>query len=443
MLITLVLLTVALAVSAGVLLLRAKNARSRLLALQDEYASESDAWKKNQHNFDAQTQALSAELANSRESLAAANATVQQLREQLAQVTQQLEKAENTNKQQQQQALQENTILQQFKPLAAGLEQLSVKVQNIEEQRAKQHGELVGRLNNSDLATQTLTQTAQSLAAALNSSNSQGSWGESSLRKLVEAAGMLQHVEFAEQVALTDSDGQVKRPDMVISLPNKRAIALDAKAPISSFLALDAQASAADIKNAQKQHAAHLKKHIQAVVGRKYQDALDNTLDLVVVFVPSDALLAHAFNGDPGLYDFCYQNGVVLASPSTLFAILKGVAHSWQQQSLQKQAQQIYNLSRELYERMAQLGKHLTAVGKGIESAMNNYNRVVGSLQNRVIPTGRKLNQIQPSLFDPEKQDFPEQELNLQARTFTAPEITAAAEYAETESAPDVKSAGD
>jgi DNA recombination protein RmuC len=239
-------------------------------------------------------------------------------------------------------------------------------------------------------ATQRLETGTTTLASALKSSQVRGRWGEVALRNVAELAGMTEHCDFEEQ-STTDAGG---RPDMTVRLPGGRFIAVDAKAPLSAYLDAVAATDEAARSVFLDAHVAALRGHVKALADRDYPAALAGGVDLVVLFLPGDPFLAAAFAKDPELQVDALRRRVLIATPTTLVALLRTVGIYHQQESLAKNAAQIAEVARELYDRGAKFGEDLGRVGKGLQSALRAYNDAVGSFDARFVPMARKLEEL-------------------------------------------------
>lgn len=304
----------------------------------------------------------------------------------------------------QQQARQqdESRVLQALAPVTSTLEAMQGVVTRLESQRAEQHGQLASQLQHALESEERLRGTAESLASALNSNSTRGVWGETQLRRVVEAAGLLQHVDFELQRSIV-SDAGAGRPDMVVRLPGGKCIAVDAKVPFSSYLeavaipstaAADQQARRATLMRA---HVKALRDHVTALGGRAYWNGLDVSPEMVIAFVPSESLLSSAVDADPGIIEYAFGRHVALASPVTLWSVLKTVAVSWQQDVVTEEAKALFEASRELHGRLATMAAHIEKLGRAIEGSVKSYNGFVGSLERQVLPSARKLAGIDPT----------------------------------------------
>jgi DNA recombination protein RmuC len=231
------------------------------------------------------------------------------------------------------------------------------------------------------------------LVSALRSPTVRGRWGEHQLRRIVEAAGVLEHCDFDEQVT-SATDAGVVRPDLVVHLHGGRHVVVDAKAPLEAYLtaleATDDQARTMRLT----QHARQLRAHVEALSAKSYWTAFEPSPEFVVLFVPADTFLDTALQHDPGLLEHAFARNVILATPATLVALLRTVAYAWRQDSLTANAQAVYQTGRELYARLATMGEHLAKVGTSLSTAVSSYNRAVGSLEGRVLVSARKLAEL-------------------------------------------------
>ncbi len=331
-----------------------------------------------------------------REELAAAETRVQGLEERLRDAHAHAQQRSELDR-------EEQRVLQQLAPLRDSLGKLEHTVTNMEQQRVAQHGELAEQLRQAARAEEKLRGTAENLAAALRSNNTRGLWGETQLRRIIEAAGMIQHVDFEVQQQLTTERGAA-RPDLVVHLPGGKSIAIDAKVPFDAYLEaqhLGNGASSADDADGRAtearrdallaKHAKALREHIVALSNRDYWSALPDSPELVVAFVPSESLLSSALDTDPLLLEYAFERRVALASPVSLWAILKSIAHSWRQESLTAEARTLFDLSRELHTRIGRTATHLDKLGRTLSRSVQDYNAYIGSLERQVLPTARKI----------------------------------------------------
>ncbi|WP_243064081.1 DNA recombination protein RmuC [Humibacter sp. RRB41] len=355
----------------------------------------------------AQEQSAQASL---REQLAAVSATSQGLRERIERQQQQFEeladrqRAEIAAQREREQA--ESKVLQALAPVRESLTGMQQKVAQLEEQRSRQHGELTQQLKSATESEERLRGTAESLASALRSNSTRGVWGETQLRSVVEAAGLIERVDFDVQSSIT-TDAGAGRPDMVVHLPGGKNIAVDAKAPFNAFLEasrIPATASGEEAikrESLLKQHVKAVRDHITTLGSKTYWEGLDASPEMVIAFIPSESLVSAAMEADPTIMEFAFGKRVALASPVTLWSVLKTVAFSWQQDVLTQDAKLLFDLSRELYSRLATTASHIDKLGRAIKGTVNDYNKFVGSLERQVLPSARKLNALDESKVIP------------------------------------------
>jgi DNA recombination protein RmuC len=275
-------------------------------------------------------------------------------------------------------------------PLHETLRRYEQRVAELEHERVDAYAELREQVRAMGAVSGELRTETKQLVAALRAPQVRGRWGEHQLRRIVEAAGMLEHCDFAEQVTAT-TDAQGVRPDMLVRLHGGRSVVVDAKAPFDAYLsameARDERTRDAHLD----QHARHLRGHVDALAAKAYWTAFESTPDFVVLFVPADPFLDAALQRDPVLMEHAFTRNVVLATPATLVALLRTVAFSWRQEALAHNAAAVHSLARELYGRLSTLGDHVGKVGSSLSGAVIAYNKAVGSLESRVLVSARKL----------------------------------------------------
>ena len=335
--------------------------------------------------------------------------------------------AEERRRQEQAGKLQEQgKVLSALAPVQKNLDVLQRKVAQIEEGRKQEIGVLGERLKGLGEQQGRLDRETSSLASALRNNKIRGAWGEAQLKNIVESAGLLEHVDFDTQVVVTDVNGNTQRPDMVVHLPGGKTIPIDAKAPYSNYeRACAIPDTASDEELARKAsllkaHARDMREHVKTLGDRAYWNAFETAPDFVVAFIPNESLLQAALETDPTLMDDAFARKVALTSPVTLWAVLKSVAYSWQQQSLSDDARTLFKLSRELYERFAVLGSRATKLGHAISRTVGAYNQFASSLESRVLVTARKLQRIEPSKAIAPVDMIDQDQANI--RELTAPE---------------------
>ena len=319
----------------------------------------------------------------------------------------------------------ENKILQTLIPVSEKLADMQKVVSEMERQRHEQHGQISQQLRAAIESDQLLRGTAEQLASALRSNNTRGVWGEVQLRRVVEAAGLIERVDFDVQSHIS-SDAGIGKPDMVIHLPGGKNIAVDAKVPFNAYLEASqipftaTGEEAARRESLLKQHVTAVRAHVDALGKKAYWDGLAASPELVICFIPSEALISSAIEADPGLMDYAFSKKVALASPVTLWSVLKTVAFSWQQDVLTEDAAKLFDVGRELLQRLGTMAKHVETLGRSITSTVKGYNAFVGSLEGRVLPSAKKLNELGDSVV----LDMEFERVEVLPKDLTAPELT-------------------
>jgi DNA recombination protein RmuC len=253
--------------------------------------------------------------------------------------------------------------------------------------RARSHAELAQQVEFTRRGAEQLREQTQALVTALQRPEARGRWGEIQLRRVVELAGMAAHVDFDEQVVI---EGGL-RPDMVVRLAGGKNVIVDSKVSLAAYLEAASTADEAVRDARLAAHARHLKAHVDQLASKAYWSALPETPEFVVMFVPGEAFLAPALDYDPGLLEHALARRVHIATPTTLVSMLRTVQYAWQQEKLSENARAVFDLGRELYDRLSGFGRHLERVGKSLTSAVGSYNQAVGTLETRVLVSARKL----------------------------------------------------
>lgn len=331
------------------------------------------------------------------------------------------------------------SVLQALAPVRAQLEQMTQRVDQMEQIRARQHGALAEQLRESARREVELARTTASLEGALRSRSARGTWGEVELARILEASGMMPHVDFAEQRSIgsltrgrgrgaVSSSGDLGRPDVTIHLPGQGFLALDAKAPMDAYLrACAIEESGEDAESRRRAelsaHAKALRSHVEALAGRDYAQSLGASPELVILFVPSEAALSAALRTDASLLDDAMARGVALCSPITLLAVARTCATAWARTSINEQADQVIALGRELYERLGVVAGHMENLGKHLAKTVDFYNKTVSSMESRLLASARSVSALEEASkktmtvtpIDPDA---------AQVRSFTKPELT-------------------
>ena len=294
---------------------------------------------------------------------------------------------------------------QRLKPVQELLARYEKHLGEIEQIRADAYGGLKNHLESLAKAHDLLQREAHQLSTALRSPTVRGRWGEMTLRRVVEVAGMGDHCTFEEQASVTTEDGRL-RPDMKIMLPGNRVIVVDSKVPLAAYMdAFEAKDEAAR-QAALARHAQDVRKHVQALKQKAYWEQIGHAADFVVLFLPGESFFSAALEQDRSLLEDAMANKVFLATPTTLMALLNVVAHGWRQQEMAENAEKIGAVGRELYERISKFMEHFARVGDGLTAAGKAYNAAAGSYESRVQPAARRLAE-QAAVADKELPEVP------------------------------------
>jgi DNA recombination protein RmuC len=280
-------------------------------------------------------------------------------------------------------------------PAQEQLAKLATSVDALDKARLQDKSAMNEQVRQIVDAVGSTNKTTQNLLTALRASpKMRGRWGEQTLRNVLELSGLALHVDFVEQSSTTDGEGSRLRPDVVINLPGGRCIVVDSKVALSGYLdAMEATDDAAR-ETYLKKHAAELKSHVKNLSSKDYWKHVPDTADFVVLFVPGENFLAAAAERDPNLFDDAFAQKVIITTPSTMVALAKSVAYGWRQEQSAKNAQEIADLGRELFRRMALMVDHMGKVGDAIGRSVKSYNEMIGSVESRVLPQARKFKEL-------------------------------------------------
>jgi len=284
-------------------------------------------------------------------------------------------------------------VEQLVQPLRDTLARVESQLRETEAARRSSHAALTEQVAIARQSSDQLKAQTQALVTALRRPEARGRWGEMQLRRVVELAGMSSRCDFDEQVGIATADG-TQRPDMVIRLAGGKNIVVDSKVSLAAYLEA-AEASQDSVREARlSAHARHLREHVDRLAAKAYWAALSPSPEFVVLFIPGEAFLAPALEHDAGLLEHAMAQRVHIATPTTLVTMLRTAQYAWQQAALSDNARAVFDLGRELYDRISGLGKHVDGLGKALTNAVSSYNRTVGSLESRVLVSARKLNEL-------------------------------------------------
>lgn len=295
----------------------------------------------------------------------------------------------------------QEAINKTVEPVGIALKTFNERVEKIEERRTQTDASLKQQLQQLAESQVQLNKTTGSLVQALRAPQVRGQWGEMQLRRTVEMAGMINYCDFEEQASVETSDGQRQRPDMIIRLPNERVVVVDSKVPLAAYLDALQSEDPDHQKERMVAHARHIRDHIKALSAKSYWTQFDNTPEFVVLFIPNETIFSAALEQDPQLIEQGVLNKVILATPTTLIALLKAIAYGWQQEAIAREAKEIAALGKELYERVSVVTGHFTKLGKSLDQSVGCYNKAVSSLESRLLVTAKKFDALDSASPDP------------------------------------------
>ena len=304
-------------------------------------------------------------------------------------------------------------------PLRETLARVEEQLRESDEARTRSHAALAEQVSIARQSSEQLRAQTQALVTALRRPEARGRWGELQLHRVVELAGMSARCDFDEQVAVATPDGAL-RPDLVVRLAGGKNIVVDAKVSLAAYLEA-AETDDQDVRAARLDaHARHVREHVDRLAAKAYWAALSPSPEFVILFIPGEAFLAPALERDPGLLEHALSRKVHIATPTTLVTMLRTAQYAWQQAALTENARAVFDLGRQLYERIGGLGGHVDRLGRALAKAVSAYNQAVGSLESRVLPSARRLNEL--GLVDSELvAPTPVEETT---RALSAPELT-------------------
>jgi DNA recombination protein RmuC len=286
--------------------------------------------------------------------------------------------------------LREKSIENMIKPIREALEKTEQQIQGIEKERKQAYGALHSHLENMARTQEALQDQTRQLVTALRRPEVRGQWGELTLKRLAELAGMVEHCDFYEQQSIDTEEGR-QRPDMIVRMPDHREIIVDVKTPLDAYLsAIEATDDATRAEHMQR-HAKNVRQRVQELSSKNYWSQFKNTPDFVVLFIPGEQFLTTALDIDRNLLEDALRKQVILSTPTSFVALLRAVAYGWRQEQLAKNAEVIRQVGEELYQRLSTFSGHLQKVGRSLESSLKSYNSAVGSFDSRVLPGARKF----------------------------------------------------
>ncbi|MDQ2708438.1 MAG: DNA recombination protein RmuC [Actinomycetota bacterium] len=307
-------------------------------------------------------------------------------------------------------------------PMTVTLRRVEGQLREVEKDRQTAYAGLREQVTAMHHSSEQLHTETKQLVNALRAPQVRGRWGELQLERIVQLAGMVEHCDFSQQVHVNGPDGAV-RPDMVVHLAGDKQLVVDAKVPFAAYLEA-VQTQDPDV-HAERMtaHARQLRAHVDSLSAKEYWSAFQPTPEFVVLFVPGDPFLEAALRADPGLLEHAFASNVVIATPSTLIALLRTVGFTWRQESLAANAARVHELGRELYSRLSTMGTHVAKLGRTLDSAVDSYNKTVSSLESRVLVTARKLTDLKVSDLELPAPD----QVEKATRRLQAPELVASA----------------
>ncbi len=320
-------------------------------------------------------------------------------------------------------ARRQQSIAEMVAPIRESLTRVDEKINALENARTGAYQGLVSQVQSLLESQNTLRLETANLVKALRSPTTRGRWGEIQLKRVVELAGMLDHCDFYEQPTVSTEDGG-KRPDMVIRLPGDKHVVVDAKAPLSAYLEAIDETDERVRAEKMRHYAVNVKRHIQALGQKSYWEQFKPAPEFVVLFIPGEPFFAAALEQDPSLIEVGVEQRVIIATPTTLIALLRAVAYGWRQESMTRNAEEVAALGRQLYKRLSDFASHVSDVGRHLRSTVNSYNKTIGSLESRVLVTARRFQEL--NVEGAERAPADTEPLDIVPRQFQSAELIGA-----------------
>ena len=300
-----------------------------------------------------------------------------------------------------------------LKPMRETLNRYESGLRDMRAQQAQAQGELSSQIKGLAQSANAVQAEARSLSTALRAGpKTRGRWGETTLRNVIEMAGLSQYSDFAEQYSVTSADNVRKQPDLIVRLPNNRMVAVDSKVSLNDWL--DAAACEDETERAASldRHGKNVWAHVTSLAAKDYAGALkkENALDIVVMFMPGETFFTAAIDARPTLFEDAYKRGVLIATPTTLIAILRSIAHAWRQQKANDSAKVVADMAQDLYDSLCTTGGLLMDLGRNLDRGINSYNKLIGNMETRVLPRARRLAELEMPGTEKPIEEIPQSE---------------------------------
>ncbi len=360
--------------------------------------------------------------------LAAAQATISEIRNQLADAKARIESFEQREKDV---AQMESVYLQELRPLAAKLKEVQDNVVAAERERVDQFNTIKEQILESQRQQEKLSRNTEALAGALTNNQVRGKWGELTLRRMLEQSGLRVGIDFIEQYQTVNEEGKNIKPDVIINMPDGKFVAVDSKVPYNNFqraFEIPEVADGSDEKKRKellKQHVADVKKHIDDINSKEYFSGLSSSPEFTIMFMPSESLLSVTLEHDPTILEYAFNSRVALVSPVSFFSVLKTIAYSWKQSAQEDAIKEIVDLGVKLYGSVRVIAEHASRLGSKLNDSVASFNELVGSLETNLLKSTRDLNEQQKKILDKGKPIPEVTEIDKTSRIFTKPELTA------------------